>query len=1030
MKHLESYVPLRNMRDNRNKTSQQTSYWPLQSEAEIPEERISKDDTGTESTEMWNAIKNVKDYVLSSGYQVIDRITAMCKTPRSMDEISERAPQQSNNPTQSPIRRFKAAWPNSLVDSEKRGSWIKNMLSDPDVSGDTKLNIWRIVENDYKVQPGSVPLVGNWQRMLPLKPMPHTSRYSPYGSRQISPRRSLYEATRLNSFPPLQSARGRSSTFTERIAGTTYQREISPYHAKAPRKSRGSTRRGFANIQDLRSPTSVPDTKRKPRSRPTREFGLSPTENHSRFVNYSDPAISQALVKYRRGGITYTKEDFDNYTKVKKSQFVGSRSRPQLSEIKKPKEQKRKAYQSRCEPSEISRIKRSRCEDTKEEIGAGVHADISSLNTRFKPDVCSTATILTQSPITKDESMHFDKSSKDDDLNSSESQTSTDAVAPTSLFAAPTSSVVANLFGTMPNSVGGSSGQTKGERFEPSSNFNFFNKQNSSSESSPDKTTAKAVAPQLSEPKLSKVKQDRISMPDFFDRSVNSKPTTSKSVSQSPSKAEKKIVETKAIEKRSAEKVPGGKLKVSDEIAPAEITPCENVSFVSRMAQMRRIKIKEHYSQEIEKLYDRHCKDKDKDAKKKKAMDAYENKYHKTRQDHMFYSKLCRKYNVEPAEEYDGNDPDIKPDDEEKEEGSEPMQSSERRAAPLLYGIPSTTNVKSADNINPFANDLFTAKETDKDGGLDFMGKNGESLKTKSSDRRGLFLGESDKCLAQPKADSRSCSEVISSSPSTGLLEKPIRKDIELAPFSFTFVKPTKEDSKESKIAENRAEARKTTANAINILKDGEKKSPWKHHFEGTTPNFQVEETQKKDEKTTSSRNLKTIFGVKAPAGNMFGGDSNNVFTMPKPTSTPSFNLVFNSEKTAAGGLFVKNNGGSSSAKTRGLFSGTNIFDVKSDHTPKPLANCGSGSTSSPNIFASSKPLQAPVSLLSPASQSTATTLFSNSVKGMFTTNNSGFNINNKNETSEPKLSFGNVNGNLKPSGKKRKIVRGRRTIK
>jgi len=229
MTHLESYVPLRNMRDNRNKTSQQTSYWPLKSEAENPGERISKDDTGTESTELWSAIKNVKDYVLSSGYQVIDRITALCKTPRSMDEISGRAPQQSNNPTQSRIRRFRAAWPNSLVEPEERCSWIKNMLSDPDVSGDTKLIIWRMVENDYKVQPGvSVPLVGNWQRLLPFKPMPRTSRYSPYGSRQISPRRSLYEATRLNGFPHLQSTSWRSSTFTERTAVTPYRREISP----------------------------------------------------------------------------------------------------------------------------------------------------------------------------------------------------------------------------------------------------------------------------------------------------------------------------------------------------------------------------------------------------------------------------------------------------------------------------------------------------------------------------------------------------------------------------------------------------------------------------------------------------------------------------------------------------------------------------------------------------------------------------------------------------------------------------------
>jgi len=768
----------------------------------------------------------------------------------------------------------------------------------------------------------------------------------------------------------------------------------------------------------------VPYTEKKLRLRPIREFGLSPTANHSRFVNYSDPAIPQALEKSQQGGITYTREDFDNYTKEKKSQYVSSRSMPQLSKIKISKEQKRKIYYSRCEPSEISRIKRSRCEDKKEEIGAGVKADICSLNTGFEPDVCSTATILTQSPITKDESKHVDKSSKDDDLNNSESQMSTDSVAPTSLFAAPTSSVVGNLFGTKPNKVGGFSGHMKGKRFATSSNFNFFKKQKSSTEMSPDKIKAKVVAPQSSEPKLSKVKLHRISMPDFFDSSINSKPITSQSVTQSPSNAEEKIIETKPIGKGSAEKVPKGKLKVSP-----EITTTKWPTFF-RMDQMRRIKIKEHYSKEIEKLYDRHCKDEDKDAKKKQSMDTYENKFHLIRYDHWFYELLCRKFKVEPAEEYDGNGPDIKPDDKEKEEGSGQMQSYEQRPVSILHGTPSTTNVKSADNINPFESDPITPKETTWDGGLDFMGKHGNPLKIKSTEKRELLLQESDKSLGQRKADSLFSSEVINSIPSIGLFGKPIRKDKWLAPFSFTSVKPTKGDSKESIIEEKRAEARKTTANAIDIYKDSDKNSLWKHHFEGTTPNFQGEETHMKDEKTTSSRNLKTIFGVKAPAGNIFGGDSNNVFTMLKPTSTPSFNLFSNSEKPAAGGLFVKNNGGSSSAKSGGLFSGTNMFDVKSDPTPKPFANCGSESTSSQNIFASSKSSQVPASLLSPSSQSSATTLLCNSEKGMFSTNNSGFNFNKKNEKSEPKFPFGNENWKLKLSGKKRKIVRGRRTMK
>jgi len=936
MTHLESYVPLRNMRDKRNKTSQQTSYWPLKSEAEVSGEGISKDGNGTESTEMWSVIQNVKDYVLSSGYQIIDRITALCKTPRSRNEVSSRAPQWSNNPTKSQVRRFSAVWPNSLVDPEERSNWMKNMLSDPDVSGETKLIIWQMVENEYKVQAGYVPpkFLGNQQRLLPLKPMPHTSRYNPYGSRRISPRRSLYEASISNSVSPVHAARGLSSTFTERTAMTPYRREISPYQSQAWKKSRVSTSRRFDNFLGSRSSFSVPDTETQLRLRPTREFGLSPTANNNRSVNYSDPAISQTLEKYRRGGITYTKEDFDDYINVPKSQFVASRSRLQLSKINKSKQQKRKTYKNRCELSEISNVKRSRCEDRKE-IGAGVSMDICSMSTGFEHDAWSTATILTQSPITKDECKHMNKSSKDDNLYNSESQMSTDSVASSSLFAAPTSGVVANLFGTMPKEAIDSSGAGKGGRFE-TSKHNILKRKNQSINTSLDKALAKAVATQSSDPKLSKVKlMSGISIPDLIDASQNSKLSMNLFVNQSPSKAKEKIIETKPIEKPS-EKAPESKLKVSNKVAPTKIASVENVSYVCRMAQMRRIKIKEHYSQEIEKLYDRYCKDEDKEAKKKKALDKYEDKYHKTRQDYMFYSKLCKKYNVEPGEEYDGNDPDIKPDDEEKKEKSEATQSFWQTPTPLLFGIPSRTNIKSADAIKPFKSKLFTEKKTGKNGGYNFDWYNGDLLNQKPSKSKGLFF----------------------------------------------------------------------------------------------IPNSQGKETQKKDEKTKSSRNLITILENDAPTGNVFGGESNDALTIPKPSNT----LFSSSAKPSDGGLFgtivAKSNGGSLNSNSGGLFSGTNMFNVKSDNSTKPFVNCGSGSASSQDIFASNTTSQAPGSLLSPPSQTSSNTLFSTPEKRMFSTNKSGFNINNKNETTEPKFSFGNVSGKSKSSGKRRRIVRGRRTMK
>jgi len=80
------------------------------------------------------------------------------------------------------------------------------------------------------------------------------------------------------------------------------------------------------------------------------------------------------------------------------------------------------------------------------------------------------------------------------------------------------------------------------------------------------------------------------------------------------------------------------------------------------------------------------------------------------------------------------------PDDEDKQESSEATQSWEQKPTPLLFGIPSKTNIKSADTINPFKNNLFTAKKSEKDGGLNFEGNNGNLLNKKSSKRDGLFL--------------------------------------------------------------------------------------------------------------------------------------------------------------------------------------------------------------------------------------------------------------------------------------------------
>jgi hypothetical protein len=104
----------------------------------------------------------------------------------------------------------------------------------------------------------------------------------------------------------------------------------------------------------------------------------------------------------------------------------------------------------------------------------------------------------------------------------------------------------------------------------------------------------------------------------------------------------------------------------------------ENISFACRMGRLKRIKIRDHYTQKIENLYDSNCTEKDKDAKKAKAVSMYKEKYHKLREDHSFYTKLCKKFNVEPDEEYKGVDPDIKPDEDE------PVEDKKEIVAPTF----------------------------------------------------------------------------------------------------------------------------------------------------------------------------------------------------------------------------------------------------------------------------------------------------------------------------------------------------------
>jgi len=86
----------------------------------------------------------------------------------------------------------------------------------------------------------------------------------------------------------------------------------------------------------------------------------------------------------------------------------------------------------------------------------------------------------------------------------------------------------------------------------------------------------------------------------------------------------------------------------------------ENVSYACRLAKLTKIKIRDHYTSKIEELYDQHCMENGKEARKMKAVAMYRDKYHPLGQDHLFFVKLCKQYKVDPGKEYEGVDSDVK----------------------------------------------------------------------------------------------------------------------------------------------------------------------------------------------------------------------------------------------------------------------------------------------------------------------------------------------------------------------------------
>jgi len=248
---------------------------------------------------------------------------------------------------------------------------------------------------------------------------------------------------------------------------------------------------------------------------------------------------------------------------------------------------------------------------------------------------------------------------------------------------------------------------------------------------------------------------------DVFGQSVKNISETN--IPVGPVKA-KLVEDTAKLKAESAKPLKKDTKSISNKMAtitqkPLKPSAAENVSFACRMTEMKRIKIRYHYVQKIESLYDSNCKDKDKEAKKSKALSMYRDKYHKLQQDHSFYTKLCEQYNVEPGEEYIGVDPDIKPDDDEEINNIKKTVPEPFSLKPNLDVAPWSDSKSKGDpkrasdkpHINPFAVDMIKPDDERSKKGFNFSGKIFTTDSEKASNRK-LEDSSSTNLFTSPKS--------------------------------------------------------------------------------------------------------------------------------------------------------------------------------------------------------------------------------------------------------------------------------------
>jgi len=333
----------------------------------------------------------------------------------------------------------------------------------------------------------------------------------------------------------------------------------------------------------------------------------------------------------------------------------------------------------------------------------------------------------------------------------------------------------------------------------------------------------------------------------------------------------------------------------------------ENVSYACRMAKLKRIKIRDHYTQKIEDLYEKHCKENDKEVRKAKAVTLFRDTYHKLQQDHYFYEKLCKQYNIKPEEEYKGVDYVNNEEDEIVEKQSAQLPSP-------ICSKPILTKSK-VPYRNPFDIDSVKTVKNVQPARFDF---------TKSSFAKPPFapISESTEksngtCLFSIGASSKSKAEVSSTnSLFTVKVNAVENKPKHTNPFSSTLFatgvpKSTLFSSENNKVIGSTSlfssnsdfSASEAKNNTLFTMNSNIRKSASKNLFDSPKP-LDTSMMDSEAPVESDSGSFTGLFGTSAPQKNIFGNSnpnasltkSTNPFASTSVSSNPFSSVLSNAQ--------------------------------------------------------------------------------------------------------------------------------------